>query len=197
MPGVEARIVHRRDDGGIDLIDEPGVEGEIALREGWPSMMRGYLNRPDRYRECFRAGWYLSDDLGRRDAQGYFWFLGRADDMIKTAGHRIGPFEIESVLMEHPAVAEAAAVGKPHPTAGEIVKAFVGLKDGFEPSPKLERELLALSRKRLGSISAPREIEITNDLPKTRSGKILRRVLRAREHGEEPDDASTTRPGNP
>jgi len=195
LPGVEARIVHRRDDGGLDLIDEPDVEGEIALREGWPSMMRGYLNRPDRYRECFREGWYLSDDLGRCDAQGYFWFLGRADDMIKTAGHRIGPFEIESVLMEHPAVAEAAAVGKPHPTAGEIVKAFVGLKDGYEASPKLERELLALARKRLGSISAPREIEIASDLPKTRSGKILRRVLRAREHGEENAEASKPEAG--
>jgi acetyl-CoA synthetase len=149
-------------------------------------MMRGYLNRPDRYRACFRDGWYLSDDLGRRDEDGYFWFLGRADDMIKTAGHRIGPFEIESVLMEHPAVAEAAAVGKPHPTAGQIVKAFVGLKDGYESSSKLERELLAFTRKRLGSVSAPREIEIAKDLPKTRSGKILRRVLRARESGLDP-----------
>jgi acetyl-CoA synthetase len=160
LPGIEARIVHRRDDGGLDFVDEPDVEGEIALRAGWPSMMRTYLNQEERYRKCFREGWYLSDDLARRDAQGYFWFLGRADDMIKTAGHRVGPFEIESVLMEHPAVAEAAAVAKPHPTAGAIVKAFVELKDGFEPSAKLERELLALGRKRLGSVSAPREIEI-------------------------------------
>ena len=191
LPGIEAGIVHRRDDGGLDIIDEPNVEGEIALRAGWPSMMRAYLNRPERYRECFREGWYLSDDLGRRDEDGFFWFLGRADDMIKTAGHRIGPFEIESVLMEHPAVAEAAAIGKPHATAGEIVKAFVQLKDGFEPSAELERELLALARKRLGSVSAPREIEITEELPKTRSGKIIRRLLRTRERGIDAGDTST------
>jgi acetyl-CoA synthetase len=146
-------------------------------------MMRTYLNQEERYRECFRGDWYLSDDLARRDEDGFFWFLGRADDMIKTAGHRIGPFEIESVLMEHPAVAEAAAVGKPHPTAGEIVKAFVELKDGYEPGKKLERELLALGRKRLGSVSAPREIEICDELPKTRSGKIVRRILRTRAAG--------------
>jgi acetyl-CoA synthetase len=178
LPGIDARIVQRRDDGGLDFIEEPNLEGEIALRAGWPSMMRGYLNNDARYRACFSGEWYLSDDLARRDEDGFFWFVGRADDMIKTAGHRIGPFEIESVLMEHPAVAEAAAVGKPHPTAGEIVKAFVELKDGFEPSKKLERELLGLARKRLGSVTAPREIEIREELPKTRSGKIVRRILR-------------------
>jgi acetyl-CoA synthetase len=186
LPGIDARIVQRREDGGVDVIDEPNVEGEIALRVGWPSMMRTYLNQEERYRDCFRGDWYLSDDLARRDEDGFFWFLGRADDMIKTAGHRIGPFEIESVLMEHPAVAEAAAVGKPHPTAGEIVKAFVELKDGYEPGKKLERELLALGRKRLGSVSAPREIEICDELPKTRSGKIVRRILRARAAGGDP-----------
>jgi acetyl-CoA synthetase len=191
LPGIDARIVKRREDGGIDMIDQPNVEGEIALRSGWPSMMRGYLNQAERYRECFREDWYLSDDLARRDEDGFFWFLGRADDMIKTAGHRIGPFEIESVLMEHPAVAEAAAVGKPHPTAGEIVKAFVELKDGYDPGKKLERELLGLARKRLGSVSAPREIEICDELPKTRSGKIVRRVLRARERGDDGGDVST------
>ena len=195
LPGIEARIVHRRDDGGVDVIDEPGVEGELALRAGWPSMMRGYLDRPERYAECFRDDWYLTEDLARCDEDGYFWFLGRADDMIKTAGHRIGPFEIESVLMEHPAVAEAAAIGTPHPTAGEIVKAFVELKVGFEATKALERELLAMSRKRLGPVSAPREIEIEERLPKTRSGKIMRRLLRARERGEDFGDTSTLEGG--
>jgi acetyl-CoA synthetase len=191
LPGVEAAIVTRREDGGLDVVEEPDVEGEIALRAGWPSMMRAYLNRPERYEACFVDGWYLSDDLGRRDADGYFWFLGRADDMIKTAGHRVGPFEIESVLMEHPAVAEAAAVGKPHPTAGEIVKAFVSLKPGYTPDKALERELLGLARKRLGAVTAPREIEFAEQLPKTRSGKIVRRLLRARERGEAVGDVST------
>ena len=190
LPGVEARIVRRREDGGLDLIDEPNQEGEIALRRGWPAMMRGYLGQEERYQECFRGDWYLSEDLARQDEDGYFWFVGRTDDMIKSAGHRIGPFEIESVLMEHPAVNEAAAIGKPHPTAGEIVKAFVELKSGYSASPELERELLALGRKRLGSVSAPREIEITDYLPKTRSGKIVRRLLKARESGAELGDSS-------
>jgi len=190
LPGVEARIVQRLPNGGLDLIDEPDREGEIALRRGWPSMMRGYLGQEERYRECFRGDWYLTEDLARRDEDGYFWFIGRADDMIKSAGHRIGPFEIESVLMEHPAVSEAAAIGKPHPTAGEIVKAFVELKAGYSASPELERELLALGRKRLGAVSAPREIEITDHLPKTRSGKIVRRMLKAEESGIPAGDAS-------
>ncbi len=190
LPGIEAQIVQRREDGGLDMIDEPNHEGEIALRRGWPSMMRGYLGQEERYRACFHGDWYLTEDLAYQDEDGYFWFVGRADDMIKSAGHRIGPFEIESVLMEHPAVNEAAAIGKPHPTAGEIVKAFVELKHGYDPSPELERELLALGRKRLGAVSAPREIEITNQLPKTRSGKIMRRLLKAKESGAEVGDSS-------
>ena len=190
LPGIEARIVQRRDDGGLDLIDEPKSEGEIALRRGWPSMMRGYLEQEARYRECFNGDWYLTEDLAYQDEDGYFWFVGRADDMIKSAGHRIGPFEIESVLMEHPAVNEAAAIGKPDPTAGEVVKAFVELKLGFSASSELERELLALGRKRLGSVSAPREIEIVDHLPKTRSGKIVRRLLKARESGTDAGDSS-------
>ena len=195
LPGVEARIVARRDDGGLDVIETPETEGEIALRAGWPSMMRGYLNAPDRYEACFRDGWYLSDDLAMCDADGYFWVLGRADDMIKTAGHRIGPFEIESVLMEHPAVAEVAAIGKPDPTAGAIVKAFVVLKDRYTADAELERALIALGRKRLGSVSAPREIAFVESLPKNRSGKIVRRILRAREAGLDVGDTSTLESG--
>jgi pyruvate dehydrogenase E1 component alpha subunit len=196
LPGVEARIVRRRADGGLELLDEPNTEGEIALKEGWPSMMRTYLDQQERYEECFRDGWYLSDDLAMKDEDGFFWFLGRADDMIKSAGHRIGPFEIESVLTEHPAVAEAAAVGKPDSTAGEIVKAFVALKNDVEATDDLKKELLGVARKRLGSVSAPREIEFVDELPKNRSGKIVRRILRAKESGEAIGDTSTLERGS-
>jgi acetyl-CoA synthetase len=191
LPGIEAAIVRRRDDGGVDVIGEPGREGELALRPGWPSMFRGYLGDEARYRRCFAGGWYLSGDLARRDADGYFWFVGRADDLIKSAGHRIGPFEVESVLMEHPAVAEAGVIGKPDPVVGEVVKAFVVPKAGYPRTDGLAQELLAHARRRLGPVVAPREIAIRDELPKTRSGKIMRRVLKARELGLPAGDLST------
>ena len=149
LPGVEALIV-RRQDGAVVPVDEPDVEGELALRAGWPSMFRGYLGQDERYRKCFAGDLYLTGDLARRDADGYFWFVGRADDVIKSAGHLIGPFEVESALMEHPAVAEAGVIGKPDAMVGEVVKAFVSLKQGFEPSEALRMELLGHARKRLG-----------------------------------------------
>ena len=128
-------------------IEEPDVQGELALRPGWPSMFRGYWDEPERYRKCFVGGWYLTGDLARRDADGYFWFVGRADDVIKTSGHLIGPFEVESVLMEHPAVAEAGVIGKPDPVAMEMVKAFVVAQGtASQPTPELRRELLAHAR---------------------------------------------------
>ena len=130
VPGVEAAIVERID-SEVRVIEATGREGELALRAGWPSMFRAYLNEEARYRKCFVDGWYLTGDLARRDADGYYWFVGRADDLIKSSGHLIGPFEVESALMEHPAVAEAAVIGKPDPVAGEIVKAFVALKTGI------------------------------------------------------------------
>ena len=182
LPGIEAAIVRRRPEGGVDLL-EPGAEGELALRVGWPSLFRGYLDDEERYRHCFTDGWYLSGDLATRDADGYYWFLGRADDVIKTAGHLIGPFEIESVLLEHPAVAEAGMIGKPDAFAGQIIKAFVALKPGYAASDALRKELIGFSRIRLGPAVAPRELEFVADLPKTRSGKIMRRLLRARELG--------------
>jgi acetyl-CoA synthetase len=154
-------------------------------------MFRGYLHEEERYRKCFRDGWYLSGDLARRDADGYYWFVGRADDVIKSAGHLIGPFEVESALMEHPAVAEAGVIGKPDPMVGEVVKAFVSLKKGFQESEKLRSEILAHARKRLGAAVAPKEIEIQPSLPKTRSGKIMRRLLKARELGLPEGDTST------
>jgi len=183
--------VRRTPDGGVEAVGQPGEDGELALRAGWPSMMRGYLHEEERYRKCFADGWYLTGDLARCDDDGYFWFVGRADDVIKSAGHLIGPFEVESALMEHPAVAEAGVIGKPDPMAGEIVKAFIALKPGFEPSDLLRKELLGHARKRLGAAVAPKEIAFKTDLPRTRSGKIMRRLLKARELGLPEGDLST------
>ena len=191
LPGIEAAIVERRPDGAVTVIDEPMVEGELALKAGWPSMMRGYLHEEERYRKCFAGEWYLTGDLAKRDTDGYFWFVGRADDVIKSSGHLIGPFEVESVLLEHKAVAEAGVIGKPDPMAGEIVKAFVALKPGFSASEELRRELLGHARKRLGAAVAPKEIDFRANLPKTRSGKIMRRLLKARELGLPEGDLSS------
>jgi acetyl-CoA synthetase len=190
LPGVDACIV-AKSDGGVRVIDKPDTEGELALRAGWPSMFTGYLGQEERYRKCFSGEWYLTGDLAKRDADGYYWFVGRADDVIKSAGHLIGPFEVESALMEHPAVAEAGVIGKPDPVVGEIVKAFVSLKKGYEPSEALKMEILGHARKRLGAAVAPKEIEFQSGLPKTRSGKIMRRLLKARELGLPEGDTST------
>ncbi|HEU4727911.1 MAG TPA: acetyl-coenzyme A synthetase, partial [Kofleriaceae bacterium] len=165
--------------------------GQLALRPGWPAMFRGYLHEDERYARCFAGGWYLTGDLARRDADGYYGFVGRGDDVIKSAGHLIGPFEVESALLEHPAVAEAGVIGVPHPIAGEVVKAFVSLKPGFAPGEALREELLGHARKRLGPAVAPREIAFLPEVPRTRSGKIMRRLLRARELGLPEGDLST------
>jgi len=191
LPGIEAAIVRRQKDGSVEVVEEPGKEGELALRPGWPSMFRGYLHEDERYRKCFAGGWYLTGDLARRDGDGYFWFVGRADDVIKSAGHLIGPFEVESALMEHPAVAEAGVIGKPDPLIGEVVKAFVSLKRGYDPNEALRKELLGFARARLGPAVAPREIDFSASVPKTRSGKIMRRLLKARELGLPEGDLST------
>jgi len=191
LPGVEAAIVQRTTEGGLAVIDEPMVQGELALKAGWPSMMRGYLHEDERYRKCFVGPWYLTGDLAKRDEDGYFWFVGRADDVIKSSGHLIGPFEVESALMEHPAVAEAGVIGKPDPMAGEIVKAFVALNQGYSPGEALRRELLGHARRRLGAAVAPKEIDFRANLPKTRSGKIMRRLLKARELGLPEGDISS------
>jgi acetyl-CoA synthetase len=190
LPGVEAAIVHRSETGAV-TVEPPNTEGELALRPGWPSMFRAYLGDDERYHRCFAGGWYLTGDLARRDDDGYFWFVGRADDVIKSSGHLIGPFEVESSLLEHPAVAEAAVIGKPDPMAGEIVKAFVCLKNGVVATDELRLELLGFARKRLGPAVAPKEIAFRDALPRTRSGKIMRRLLRARELGLAEGDLST------
>jgi acetyl-CoA synthetase len=191
LPGIEAAIVRRVGKEHVEEVKEPDAEGELALKPGWPSMFRGYLHDEERYQKCFIDGWYITGDLARRDADGYFWFIGRADDIIKTAGHMVGPFEVESALMEHPAVAEAGVIGKPEPTIGELVKAFVSLKPGYEPNDKLRLELLGFGRQRLGSAVAPKEIDFLDTLPRTRSGKIMRRLLKARELGLPVGDLST------
>jgi acetyl-CoA synthetase len=190
LPGIEAAIVARRGEE-VCVVGEPLRPGELALRPGWPSMMRGYLNEEARTAKAFAGGWYLSGDLAMRDADGYFWFLGRADDMIKSAGHLIGPFEVESALVEHPAVAEAGVIGLPDPVAGEVVVAYVALKPGHDADDALERDLAAHARKRLGPAVAPRRIVFRRNLPKTRSGKIMRRLLKARALGLPEGDLST------
>jgi acetyl-CoA synthetase len=204
LPGIEAAVARRDsegrpvlgDDGALELIESPDEPGELVLRPGWPSMFRGYLGEEERYRKCFLGGWYLTGDLVRRDAEGYFWFVGRGDDVIKSAGHLIGPFEVESALIGHAAVAEAGVIGKPDPVAGEIVKAFVSLNPGYEPGEELHRDLLAFARRQLGAAVAPREIEFVASVPLTRSGKIMRRLLKARELGLPEGDVSTMEGGS-
>ena len=187
FPGIHAAII---DDAGNEMT-EPMAEGQLAVRPGWPSMFRTYWNDEERYDSRFQMGWYLTGDKAKRDADGYFWFVGRDDDVINTAGHLVSPFEVESALIEHEAVAEAGVIGKPDAIAMEVVKAFVTLNDGVEETPQLMRELNRHCRARLGPAVAPREIQVIEVLPKTRSGKIMRRLLKARELGLPEGDTST------
>ena len=169
----------------------PGQEGNLAVRPGWPAMFQTYWGNEEMYSSKFQQGWYITGDRARMDEDGYVWFIGRADDVINTAGHLVGPFEVESALLEHPAVAEAGVIGKPDPVAMEVVKAFVALKEGYDPSDDLRRELLNFTRGKLSAGVAPREIDFVPSLPKTRSGKIMRRLLKARELGLPEGDVST------
>ena len=186
IPGIEAAIL----DENYEPLP-PGQDGQLAIRPGWPAMFHAYWGNQEMYNSRFRRGWYITGDQARMDEDGYFWFVGRTDDVINTAGHLVGPFEVESALIEHPAVAEAGVIGKPDPIAMEIVKAFVGLKDGYEPSDQLRNEIMRFSRQKLAAAVAPREIEFIASLPKTRSGKIMRRLLKARELGLPEGDTST------
>lgn len=190
LPGIDAAVFTGQE-GEKQLSMEPGQVGELAIKTGWPSMFRGYLNQEEKYRSCFVDEWYLTGDLAYQDEDGYFWFVGRANDVIKSSGHLIGPFEVESALMENPAVAEVGVIGLPDPVAGEIVKAFVVLKPGNVADEQMQRTLLGHARKRLGPAVAPREIAFRENLPKTRSGKIMRRLLKARELGLPEGDIST------
>ncbi len=187
FPGTKAGILNDR----FEEISEPKTEGLLALRPGWPSMFKTYWNKKDLYDSRFKNGWYITGDRAWKDEDGYFWFVGRADDVINTAGHLVGPFEVESALIEHPAVAEAGVIGKPDQMRMEIIKAFVSLKSGFRQSDELKEEIKQFVRKRLAAHAYPREIDFVATLPKTRSGKIMRRLLKARELGLPLGDTST------
>lgn len=186
FPGVRAAILDKQ---GREL--GPDQEGDLALKAPWPSMFRTYWKKDELYRSKFVRGWYITGDRAWKDQDGYFWFVGRADDVINTAGHLVGPFEVESALIEHQAVAEAGVIGKPDPERMEIVKAFVSLKNGYNPSSDLAEEIKRFVRTRLAAHAYPREIEFVDSLPKTRSGKIMRRLLKAKELGLPVGDTST------
>ncbi len=188
FPGITATVL---DPKSYEPLDRPGVSGLIALRPGWPSQIRGYWKNEAGFKAKFKNGWYLCGDRASIDADGYFWFTGRDDDVINTGGHLIGPFEIESALLECPGVAESAAVAKPDPINMEVVKAYITLKPGYTPSDELELDIMNRIRKRLSPLAMPQEIEFVDTLPKTRSGKIVRRVLRAKEFNEPVGDLST------
>ncbi|KIL75670.1 acetate--CoA ligase [Bacillus badius] len=187
VPGVKAAIV---DDQGNEL--PPNRMGNLAIKKGWPSMMVAIWNNPEKYESYFMpGGWYVSGDSAYMDEDGYFWFQGRVDDVIMTAGERVGPFEVESKLIEHPAVTEAGVIGKPDPVRGEIIKAFVALQEGYEPTEELKEDIRQFVKTGLAAHAAPREIEFRDKLPKTRSGKIMRRVLKAWELDLPTGDLST------
>jgi acetyl-CoA synthetase len=188
FPGITAAVVDLKTH---QPIEKPGTVGLIAIKPGWPSMFRTYWNNEAVYKSKFINGWYICGDRASMDEDGYFWFVGRDDDVINTGGHLVGPFEIESALLEHEAVAESAVVGKPDPVNMEVVKAFITLKPGFDVSEELELNIMNFIRKKLSPLAMPQEIEFVNSLPKTRSGKIMRRMLRAKEWGEEIGDTST------
>jgi acetyl-CoA synthetase len=184
---VTAAILDENCDKEVPL----GQEGHLALKAGWPSMFRTYWNKQELYESRFKGEWYITGDRATMDEDGYFWFVGRADDVINTGGHLIGPFEVESALIEHPAVAEAGVIGIPDPIAMEVIKAFVSLKDGHDPSDELIRDIKKFARKKLHAVACPRQIEFIPGLPKTKSGKIMRRLLKARELGLPEGDTST------
>ncbi|MFC3211957.1 acetate--CoA ligase [Planomicrobium okeanokoites] len=187
VPGIKVAIV---DDQGNEL--PANQMGNLAIEKGWPSMMRQIWNNPEKYDSYFlKDKWYVSGDSAYKDEEGYYWFQGRVDDVIMTSGERVGPFEVESKLLEHPAVAEAGVIGKPDPVRGEIIKAFVALVEGYEPSEELIQDIQQFVKKGLAAHAAPREIEFKDKLPKTRSGKIMRRVLKAWELDLPTGDLST------
>lgn len=190
LPGVTAAIAEINEEELV-ILTKPNSQGHLVLKRDFPSIFRGYLHEAERYKKCFKGEWYLSGDLAKMDEEGYFWFVGRADDIIKTSGHMVGPFEVESNLMKHPAVAEAAVIGKPEPNIGELVKAFVVLKQGQVGNEDMGLELIGFARKIMGPAVAPKEIQFVDSLPKTKSGKILRRLLKARELGLPEGDLST------
>ncbi|MEE4213755.1 MAG: acetate--CoA ligase [Bacteroidales bacterium] len=188
FPGITGVVL---DPNTYEPISEPGRVGLIAFKPGWPSMMTTYWNNEEKYKEKFVNGWYLAGDRSSIDSDGYFWFIGRDDDVINTGGHLVSPFEVESALIEHEAVAESAVVSKPDEVNMEVVKAFISLKPGYDVNDDLELSIMNFIRKKLSPLAMPQEIEYVDSLPKTRSGKIMRRILHAKEWGEEIGDTST------
>ena len=188
FPGITGVIL---DQERFEPIKEAGKIGLIAFRPGWPAMMRGYCNNQEIYKKKFVGRWYLTGDKGSIDNEGYFWFVGRDDDIINTGGHLVSPFEVESALLEYPAIGESAVVSKPDEVNMEVVKAFITLKPGFLFNSELELDIMNFIRKRLSSLAMPQEIEYMDKLPRTRSGKIMRRLLHAKEWGEDIGDIST------
>ncbi|MFJ7971035.1 acetate--CoA ligase [Psychrobacillus sp. NPDC096389] len=187
LPGLEAAIIDNQGN-----VVPPYTMGNLAIKKGWPSMMRQIWNNKEKYESSFMNDeWYFSGDSAYMDDEGYFWFQGRVDDVIMTSGERVGPFEVESKLIEHPAILEAGVIGKPDPVRGEIIKAFVALNEGYEPSEELIADIQQFVKKGLAAHAAPREIEFKDKLPKTRSGKIMRRVLKAWELKLPTGDLST------
>jgi len=185
IPGIEAAVV---DDNGKRL--EPGKEGDLVIKPEWPSLMKTILKQPELYNNYFKKGWYYSNDRAFIDKDGYVWFKGRSDDIIKTSGERVGPFEVESALVAHPAVVEAGVIGKPDPLRGEIIKAFVVLKKGQRQSDRLKSDIQQFVKHHLAGHAYPKEIEFVENLPKTPSGKIMRRMLKAKELGLPAGDTS-------
>ncbi len=187
FPGITGTILNP------DTYEEMpiGKAGLIGFKPGWPAMMRTYWNNEETYQKKFQNGWYIPGDRSYIDTEGYYWFIGRDDDIINTGGHLVSPFEVESALLEHPAVAESAVVAKPDFVNMEVVKAFVTLKPGNVASEELDLDIMNFIRKKLSPLAMPQEIEFVPNLPKTRSGKIMRRVLKAQEWGEEIGDIST------
>ncbi|MCD5325589.1 MULTISPECIES: acetate--CoA ligase [Pontibacillus] len=186
FPGIVASII---DNEGNEL--PPNQMGNLAVKAPWPSMMRAIWKRPEKYESYFLNGWYISGDSAYKDEEGYFWFQGRLDDVINTSGERVGPFEVESKLIEHPAVSEAGVIGKPDPERGEIIKAFITLNEGYSESDELLEEIRQFVKKGLSAHAAPRELEVKDTIPKTRSGKIMRRLLKSWELGLPTGDVST------
>lgn len=187
VPGIEAAIVDHQGN-----VLPPNEMGNLAIKKGWPAMMRTIWNNHERYETYFiNDEWYVSGDSAYMDEDGYFWFQGRVDDVIMTSGERVGPFEVESKLLEHEAIVEAGVIGKPDPVRGEIIKAFISLHEGYEPSEELKEDIQQFVKKELAAHAAPREIEFRDKLPKTRSGKIMRRVLKAWELDLPAGDLST------
>ncbi|MDA3955013.1 MAG: acetate--CoA ligase [Bacteroidales bacterium] len=188
FPGITATIL---DTKTFEPVNEVGKPGLIGFKPDWPAMMRTYWRNEETYQKKFENGWYLPGDRAYIDKEGYYWFIGRDDDVINTGGHLVSPFEVESALLEHEAVAESAVVAKPDEVNMEVVKAFVTLKPGFEADDDMELKIMNFIRKKLSPLAMPQEIEFRDSLPKTRSGKIMRRVLHAQEWGEEIGDIST------